>query len=296
VLTGLVLTSYFLRKETEDFFIKYFISVKSYKVLLTFILFVGAYLVPFLELAYQMNNFYDVTSFRQTVYAVYNAAYLLAILYVIRKLTWKNIFIWFFNITLAGMLIYLVYYHVMIMQTLDAYFYGHTVTLGNFLFHYLVFPFMIGIILLIFKEKDTVFAKNSFWSKAFLWYLTFYVVFVASAELDNILLLTLKTSDDSIYTILKMSHKVGYPILWAISAFIMIVWGIRSKIKDYRIIALSLLGLILLKLFLIDVWSMSEGGRIAAFIFLGIVLLVISFLYQQLKRFLLEDESNKPIS
>jgi len=160
----------------------------------------------------------------------------------------------------------------------------------------LVFPFMIGIILLIFKEKDTVFAKNSFWSKAFLWYLTFYVVFVASAELDNILLLTLKTSDDSIYTILKMSHKVGYPILWAISAFIMIVWGIRSKIKDYRIIALSLLGLILLKLFLIDVWSMSEGGRIAAFIFLGIVLLVISFLYQQLKRFLLEDESNKPIS
>ena len=296
-LTGLVLTGYFLRKETEESFIKYFISIKSYRILLTFLLCIMAYLVPFLELQYQMNNYYDALSFRHTVYGIYNAAYLLAMLYVIRKLNWNRAFIWFFTIASAGLFIYLVYYNVMVLETREAYFYGNSVTLGNFMFHYLAYPFIAGIILLIFKEKDNVFAKNSFWSKAFLWYLTFFIIFIASAELDNIWLLTLKTSNESIYAILRMSHKVGYPILWAISAFVMIVWGINTKIKDYRIIALSLLGLILCKLFFIDVWSMSEGGRIAAFIFLGIILLVISFLYQKLKRFiLLEDESNKPIS
>jgi uncharacterized membrane protein len=89
-----------------------------------------------------------------------------------------------------------------------------------------------------------------------------------------------------------MSHKAGYPILWGIATFIFIWWGIKVKVKDYRIIALSLLGVLIVKLF-IDVWNMSYGGRIAAFILLGIIMLVISFLYQKLKRFISEEDSVK---
>jgi uncharacterized membrane protein len=38
---------------------------------------------------------------------------------------------------------------------------------------------------------------------------------------------------------------------------------------------------------------MNEGGRIASFIFLGIILLVVSFLYQKLKKFVLEGEKEE---
>lgn len=290
-LTALILSGYFLKNEKDELFITRFIAVKGYKTILAFFVGITAYFVPFLELQYQMNNYYNLDCFRHVVYGIFNYAYLVVLLYIIRRKGWELAYNWFYYIAALSLFIYLIYFHIMVLQTRDAYFYGHYATIGNFLFHYLAFPFIGATIWLIFKDKGII--QNKFLSKAIIWYLTFFVIFAISAELDNLLLLSFKASEDSIYSILKISHKVGYPILWAIGAFVLIVWGIRTKVKDYRIIALSLIGLILLKLFLIDVWSMSEGGRIAAFIFLGIVLLVISFLYQKLKKFILEDESKK---
>jgi uncharacterized membrane protein len=61
-----------------------------------------------------------------------------------------------------------------------------------------------------------------------------------------------------------------------------------------RVIALSLFALTLLKLFLFDLGSLSEGGRVGAFIFLGILLLVISFMYQKLKGLVMADGTEAP--
>jgi uncharacterized membrane protein len=47
----------------------------------------------------------------------------------------------------------------------------------------------------------------------------------------------------------------------------------------------------LLKLFIVDIKGISEGGKIAAFISLGILLLIISFMYQRLKKLLLTDDT-----
>ena len=293
VLTGLVLTIYFLRKDTEEYFITYFISVKSFKTIVVFLLFIVAYFFPYLELQYQMNNFYGSISLRHIVYGIYNFAYLLAMLLVLKRFKWSLAFKWFISISLVSLLIYVVYYQYMVSEIRDSFFYSHSVTFGNFLFHYLFYPFIFGIIYLIFSERNKVFTINGFISRATLWYLAFFTIFIASAELDNILLITMYTNNESIYSVLRMSHKVGYPILWSIATFIFIVWGIRTKIKDYRIIALSLLALIILKLF-VDVWYMSKGGQITAFIFLGVIMLVISFLYQKLKRLISEDNSTKP--
>ena len=60
-----------------------------------------------------------------------------------------------------------------------------------------------------------------------------------------------------------------------------------------RIIALTLFGITLAKLFLFDIRGASEGARVAAFISLGVLLLVISFLYQKLK-VLLKDDADAP--
>ena len=132
--------------------------------------------------------------------------------------------------------------------------------------------------------------------KAFPWYITFFCVYVASTELDNLVPVLLSATPESMYHLVKMNHKVGYPILWGILAFILMLWGLKIKVRQYRIISLSLFSLIILKLFLFDVWSMNKGGRIASFIILGLLLLVVSFLYQKLKRFAFletENESNK---
>jgi uncharacterized membrane protein len=42
-------------------------------------------------------------------------------------------------------------------------------------------------------------------------------------------------------------------------------------------------------LFFADLRGISEGGKIAAFILLGVLLLTVSFMYQKLKKMIIDD-------
>jgi uncharacterized membrane protein len=125
------------------------------------------------------------------------------------------------------------------------------------------------------------------------WYLVFFLVLISSIELDNIALCSYKgVMAYNIYSeILNQVHKIGYPILWGAFAFVLMIIGMKYKNPVYRIQSIVLLALIIIKVF-IDVWSMGAGGRIATFIFLGLVLLIISFLYQKLKNIFTEENEN----
>jgi uncharacterized membrane protein len=83
--------------------------------------------------------------------------------------------------------------------------------------------------------------------------------------------------------------KAGLTIVWAIFSFCIIWLGMKYKYKILRIISLSIFSLALLKLFFFDIRTVSAGGKIAAFIMLGILLLVISFMYQRLKKIIISD-------
>jgi uncharacterized membrane protein len=52
---------------------------------------------------------------------------------------------------------------------------------------------------------------------------------------------------------------------------------------------LSLFSITLVKLFLFDIKNIPIAGKIAAFFCLGVLLLVVSFMYQRLKKILIDD-------
>jgi uncharacterized membrane protein len=87
--------------------------------------------------------------------------------------------------------------------------------------------------------------------------------------------------------------KGGLPVLWGCLAFVFLIFGIRRRVKPLRIAALSLIGITILKLFVYDIRNVSKGGKIGAFIILGIVLLVISFTYQKIKSIILDEETSE---
>ena len=122
------------------------------------------------------------------------------------------------------------------------------------------------------------------------WFFVSFFVFVASAELDHTVVLLASADIDSLDHVLTQNHKIGFPILWGIASFILIAVGLKAKKKHLRVISLTLLLVTLIKLFAVDIRGISEGGKIAAFISLGILLLVVSFMYQRLKKLLLEDD------
>jgi len=168
------------------------------------------------------------------------------------------------------------------------------------------------------KEKPVF---EFFKKKIAIWIAAFFIIYIASTELmlhglvisnspvtalevrsselyknyqsNELHYLKQQIANDSIYQTRNQIIKTGYPILWGILAFIFLIVGIRKRIKNLRIIALSLLGITILKLFLFDISNASETGKIIAFILLGILILIISFVYQKIK--VLVQDDNKPL-
>ncbi|MGZ3901545.1 MAG: DUF2339 domain-containing protein, partial [Bacteroidia bacterium] len=89
--------------------------------------------------------------------------------------------------------------------------------------------------------------------------------------------------------------KIALPMLWGAIAFAFLSVGIKKQLKPLRIIALVLLAVTLMKLFTYDINDVSEAGKIIAFIILGIVLLIMSFMYQKIKALILSEE-NEPLN
>ncbi|MCC8170242.1 MAG: DUF2339 domain-containing protein [Parabacteroides sp.] len=88
--------------------------------------------------------------------------------------------------------------------------------------------------------------------------------------------------------------NAGLSIALTIAGAVQMALGMRLHLKVMRIISLFTFGLVLLKLFLADLWAMPTVGKILVFVLLGVILLVLSFLYQKLKDVLFkEDEAEK---
>jgi len=149
---------------------------------------------------------------------------------------------------------------------------------------------LLVVAVLSLRKLQTLTEFNIKTHNAYSWFYVFFFVFIASAELDHIVLLSAYSPDTTISHILTQNHKIGFPILWGVASFLIIAIGLSTKKKHLRIISLTLFFITLLKLFFVDIRGISEGGKIAAFISLGVLLLVVSFMYQRLKKLILADE------
>lgn len=78
-----------------------------------------------------------------------------------------------------------------------------------------------------------------------------------------------------------LARQMGLSLLWAIAAGLMILTGVRHDSKGRRWLGLTLLGFTVLKVFFLDLSFLDKAYRIASFLVLGVVLLVVSFWYQK---------------
>ena len=106
----------------------------------------------------------------------------------------------------------------------------------------------------------------------FLLYTT--ILWIASSELINLM-------DIMKFT---QSYKLGLSILWGVYALILIALGIWKNKKYLRISAIALFGLTLIKLFSYDISRLDTIAKTIVFVSLGILLLIISFLYNKYKK------------
>lgn len=324
-LTGLfavisLVAIYYLLKEEEENQEQFGIifNPKKYRYFVGTISIIIAYFVGLFEVSFQANHYVSGVNSAITLPVLYHLIFSLLLFYGVYKnktnfslqlasiIAVANIVFfafWFSN--------YAFYEHEQYIRT------GIHQRIGFYL-HYISLAIIVffGYKLYQINKENPVF--ELFKKKAVVWMAAFFILYLASSELmlhglvisnSPVTAQDVKSSEfyknyqsnelpylkqqiayDSIQTTRTQIIKTGYPILWGILAFVFLIIGIRKRNKTLRIVALSLLGITILKLFLFDISNASETGKIMAFILLGILILIISFVYQKIKVLVQDDK------
>jgi uncharacterized membrane protein len=262
------------------------------------------YLAGLLELNYQLMAAYGFDANRVILLGTYNLLAAITGLAVSLRLA-ANQRLWGAIVfSLVILLMYLFNTGPAVLDLLDSYYQGLISYRPAFLFQYVNLLAVAGVLWLLFRAKERLAPTTPLLETLWPWFMVIMVVSVSSMALfANVIALTF-SADDIAHTpvqqsmiqlryddLMAQTSKVGLPIVWGICAFAFMYVGLLRRNRTYRILSLGLFGLTLLKLFIYDIQGISEGGRILAFISLGALLLVISFMYQRIKRLLAADDT-----
>lgn len=115
------------------------------------------------------------------------------------------------------------------------------------------------------------------------WLFAAAIVTAVSMEMYHIYILIRSDSMIEMSKIQEYFTLLYLPIIWAVLASIFIYKGLKTDAREYGKAGFVLLAITIIKLYLYDVWKMDNVSRIIAFIILGVILLLSSFLFQRLK-------------
>lgn len=296
VITGIVvivasaICLFILRKEDSDMEIEIrgfdLLSVGAVVNVFKYVLITLAYVMPFLELNYQLERFTDVefySSFRYLCMATYTALYIALLAFIYRR---KASAAFTYVLLLASMICYGVFYSYMAIDLRFDIFYSGMYSTAHFLIHYLSLPAVIYIAYLLVRNIKSL---PQGWFSSICWVLVVLCVLILSIETDHTIIALFGNVENYDFLLYDV-HTFGYPILWGVLAMILMIWGLNGKEVLLRKISLIFFGVIILKFYAYDVWRMSQAGRIVSFIILGVILLSVSFLQQKIKTLVKADE------
>lgn len=323
VLTALIVTYYIIKKENISLKVLGFdLDLSFYKKLLLIAAVGVGYLVGILEIIYQSNQFIANQPSALSFAVVYHFVFSAILLYFGLKSKISNFTKAAILLAIGNIVLYIILFNELTSNEMAA---NYNLTSNYnyaFIFHYIIFACLIysGICLIKQAKDKPVF--NFLTSNMALWVFALAIVYVFSVEvIIHSLKLTPQLVDvtelntsypnaspDNYYdedyartsfissefnAVKRQIIKIGYPVLWGVLSFIFLIIGIKRQWKQLRIIALSLLGITIIKLFVYDINNVSETGKIIAFILLGVLILIISFVYQKIKKLVIDTDSSK---
>jgi uncharacterized membrane protein len=163
-------------------------------------------------------------------------------------------------------------------QTLSDYYHRGFFNIG---IRYISFAFITLLLVVCAKYIRQDFMKGQF-KIAFDILLHLSILWIVSSELINLMDLA-----DSI-----QSYKLGISILWGVYSLLLIILGIWKKKQHLRIGAIILFAITLLKVFLYDIAYLDTISKTIIFVSLGVLLLVISFLYNKYRNIISNESEN----
>uniref|UniRef100_UPI00404A2692 DUF2339 domain-containing protein n=1 Tax=Flavobacterium sp. TaxID=239 RepID=UPI00404A2692 len=149
---------------------------------------------------------------------------------------------------------------------------------------YISFAFVGFLLVSIYQYSKQDFLKPTIINLkiSFDFLLYFSLIWIASSELIHWLEIIN----------FSQSYKLGLSILWGVYALLLISLGIWKNKKHLRVGAIGLFSVTLIKLFFYDISHLDTIAKTIVFVSLGILLLIISFLYNKFKHLIYEEHEN----
>lgn len=254
-----------------------------------------SFLVGYLEISFQMSSRVEYSAdgftsgaMRSFALATYTIVYIATYLFLSKKKPTQS----FYTLSFIFSILILFIFSVTVTSFRYAIFYNAVYIQASFFLHWITFATLLYIYYWLYKHLSIVTEQVTLWLNGVL-FISLVVMF--SIELDN-MVVWINNLPETYYYTLSNVHSYGYPILWGLMAMLLMVLGINKQKTELRKLSLISFGVIILKFYLYDVWGMSQGGKIASFVVLGIILLVVSFLLERIKLLLKDKEANKDTS
>lgn len=316
VSVSLFLTFWLLKKE-KSIVTKFFtINIKSYKIIVLVAAILATYFTGILEIYHQAVQFLANNASALSLPVTYHFVFVAILLFVSSIIKKDSISKGVLLVSIGSTVLYILTLYVLPTSEIIENFVTDVNTKYAFYLHYIILGCLIYFGVHIFKKTNLLFNLKPIQSKWLSWVFAFAIVYILSNEimvhslhfLNSVDLTEFLTKfpdaneyqksnivNNQIDAAKAQIVKIGYPILWGIFSFIFLIIGIKKQWKNLRIIALSLLGLTIVKLFVYDIKNVSETGKIIAFILLGVLILVISFVYQKIRKLVVDKtpENNK---
>ena len=244
-----------------------------------------------LELSWQFDHYYPDIPVSQLFIILYTFLLAVAGAVAFRRMKGGAYLYWAVTVLCLGILVYLF--------TLPAVFDVQEKMLvagkyhGLFWAHWAAAALACVMVVLLVRDQRSEVIKTP--QQLFTWLVCFVTVVFVSAEGQLLVNVLWYSPRNPLEELQRVYDKTGLPILWGLCSFAFMWLGMSYKFKPLRIVSLVLFSITLLKLFLFDIRNIPVGGKIAAFFCLGVLLLVVSFMYQRLKKIIIEDEDKKTI-
>ncbi len=274
----------------ETGFFEKIISKNTFRITGIVLLFVtGA-----LEVNFQCKHFYPQTVMNVLYLQLYSFMFVLLLLFVNNKVVTIKISARLQVILLSACVLFFLF-SLGIITNLQR----HLLTEQKFLGHFFalwIVAILVGVIfyrlIKISGIEDSIAPVSS---ERFVWLTCIGIVIFLSFETFWIANRFFYDAQNALDKIQRVFIKTCLPILWGVCSFCFMWLGMKYKFKTLRIISLVLFLVTLLKLFMFDISNIPAAGKIAAFFCLGVLLLIVSFMYQRLKNLIINDEEKKPV-
>jgi len=245
-----------------------------------------------LEISYQFDRYYPDIPVSQLFALLYTYALTVGGTIAFRRMTGSYL-LWSLVLLCIGILIHL--FSLPSVFEIQQHILSAGRYRGLFSAHWIAVPLACMMVVWLIDEQRAATTTFRFPPNLFTWLICMVAVIFVSAEGQLLVNAIWYSPRNSLEELQRVYNKTGLPILWGLCSFAFMWLGMSYKFKPLRIVSLVLFSITLLKLFLFDIRNIPIAGKIAAFFCLGVILLVVSFMYQRLKKIIIEDEDKTTI-